>query len=32
VIIGTADGEFTRSAPAVQVEPWRAFVPVVMRP
>jgi uncharacterized repeat protein (TIGR01451 family) len=32
VIIGTADGETTRSAPAVQVEPWRAFVPVVMRP
>jgi uncharacterized repeat protein (TIGR01451 family) len=32
VIIGTADGEFTRSAPAVQVEPWRAFAPVVMRP
>jgi uncharacterized repeat protein (TIGR01451 family) len=32
VIIGTADGEFARSAPAVQVEPWRAFVPVVMRP
>ena len=32
VIIGTADGEFARSAPAVQVEPWRAFAPVVMRP
>jgi uncharacterized repeat protein (TIGR01451 family) len=32
VIISTADGEFTRSAPAVQVEPWRAFVPIVMRP
>ena len=32
VTIGTADGEFTRSAPAVQVEPWRAFVPIVMRP
>jgi len=32
VIIGTADGEFARSAPAVQVEPLRAFAPVVMRP
>ena len=32
VIIGTADGEFARSAPAVQVEPLRAFVPIVMRP
>jgi uncharacterized repeat protein (TIGR01451 family) len=32
VIICTADGEFTCSAPAVQVEPWRAFVPIVMRP
>jgi uncharacterized repeat protein (TIGR01451 family) len=31
-VIGTADGEFARSAPAVQVEPWRAFVPIVMRP
>jgi len=32
VTIGTADGEFTRSAPGVSVEPWRAFVPIVMRP
>jgi uncharacterized repeat protein (TIGR01451 family) len=30
--IGAADGEFTRSAPGVSVEPWRAFVPIVMRP
>jgi uncharacterized repeat protein (TIGR01451 family) len=32
VIVGTADGEIVRSAPGVTVEPWRAFVPVVMRP
>jgi len=32
VTVGTADGEFTRSAPPVQVEPLRAFVPIVMRP
>jgi len=32
VTIGTADGQFTRSAPGVQVEPRRAFVPVVRRP
>jgi len=31
VIIGTADGEITRSAPGVTIEPWRAFVPVVRR-
>jgi uncharacterized repeat protein (TIGR01451 family) len=28
VLIGTADGETTRDAPSVQVEPWRAFVPI----
>ena len=32
VTIGAADGEIVRSAPGVTVEPWRAFVPVVMRP
>jgi uncharacterized repeat protein (TIGR01451 family) len=32
VIIGTADGEITRDAPGVTIEPWRAFVPVVTRP
>jgi hypothetical protein len=32
VLIGTADGETTRDAPSVQVEPLRAFAPVVMRP
>jgi uncharacterized repeat protein (TIGR01451 family) len=32
VTIGAADGQITRNAPAVQVEPWRAFVPIVMRP
>ena len=32
VTIGAVDGEIVRDAPAVQVEPWRAFVPVVMRP
>ena len=32
VTIGAADGEIVRSAPAVQVEPWRAFVPIVQRP
>jgi uncharacterized repeat protein (TIGR01451 family) len=30
--IGAADGEILRNAPAVQVEPWRAFVPIVQRP
>jgi uncharacterized repeat protein (TIGR01451 family) len=30
--VGTADGEFTRSAPAVDVEPLRVFAPIVMRP
>ena len=32
VVIGAVDGEIVRSAPAVQVEPWRAFVPIVQRP
>jgi uncharacterized repeat protein (TIGR01451 family) len=32
VTIGTADGQITRNAPAVTVEPWRAFVPIVQRP
>jgi len=32
VTIGTADGEIMRSAPAVQVEPWRAFLPIAVRP
>ena len=32
VTIGAADGEIVRSAPAVTVEPWRAFVPIVRRP
>jgi uncharacterized repeat protein (TIGR01451 family) len=32
VTIGTADGEFTRSAPGVSVEPWRAYAPIVRRP
>jgi uncharacterized repeat protein (TIGR01451 family) len=32
VLIGTADGETTRNAPLVTVQPWRAFVPIVRRP
>jgi uncharacterized repeat protein (TIGR01451 family) len=32
VTIGAADGEIVRSAPAVQVEPWRAYAPIVRRP
>jgi uncharacterized repeat protein (TIGR01451 family) len=32
VTIGAVDGEIVRDAPAVTVEPWRAFVPIVMRP
>jgi uncharacterized repeat protein (TIGR01451 family) len=32
VLIGTADGQITRDAPVVTVGPWRAFVPIVMRP
>ena len=32
VLISTADGETTRDAPSVQVEPLRVFVPIVMRP
>uniref|UniRef100_UPI00145DB708 hypothetical protein n=1 Tax=Candidatus Roseilinea sp. NK_OTU-006 TaxID=2704250 RepID=UPI00145DB708 len=32
VTIGAHDGEITRSAPAVDVAPWRAYVPAVMRP
>jgi len=32
VLIGTADGQITRHAPAVTVEPWRVFVPIVQRP
>ena len=32
VIIGAADGEIVRSAPSVQVEPLRVFVPIVRRP
>ena len=32
VTIGAVDGEIVRSAPSVQVEPLRAFVPIVMRP
>ena len=32
VTIGAVDGEIVRSAPAVTVEPWRAFVPIVRRP
>jgi uncharacterized repeat protein (TIGR01451 family) len=30
-MVGAADGEVTRSAPMVQVEPHRAFVPMVMQ-
>jgi len=32
VTIAAADGEITRDAPAVTVEPWRVFAPVVRRP
>ena len=32
VTIGAADGQITRDAPSVTVEPWRVFAPVVMRP
>jgi hypothetical protein len=32
VTIGTADGQITRNAPSVQVEPLRVFVPIVRRP
>uniref|UniRef100_UPI00145C65A4 hypothetical protein n=1 Tax=Candidatus Roseilinea sp. NK_OTU-006 TaxID=2704250 RepID=UPI00145C65A4 len=32
VTIGAHDGEITRSAPAVDVAPHRAYVPAVMRP
>ena len=30
--IGAVDGEILRSAPAVTVEPWRAYAPIVRRP
>jgi uncharacterized repeat protein (TIGR01451 family) len=30
--IGAVDGEILRNAPAVQVEPWRAYLPLVRRP
>jgi uncharacterized repeat protein (TIGR01451 family) len=32
VLIGTVDGEITRSAPPLTVEPWRIFVPTSRRP
>jgi uncharacterized repeat protein (TIGR01451 family) len=32
VVIGAADGEIVRGAPIVDVEPWRAFVPIAVRP